>query len=399
MVVSLDDPMKGGGIGGKHTHIRLLRKGLASASVNTDLVTVRETASFRMVRRYPGALRRRLLKTPDERYLSLLGDFARQLNRNLMNTDFDYDVINAQDVPSMKALGEVQSFKRVKLPTVLTLHGYHTKEMVSVGEMTEGSPQEEEMLRNESAAYHEARRIICVDSRIRDYVVVTHGVPRERTTVIPNAIDVTTFQPVGEPEVEEMRVRLRLGKNRNVLLCPRRLVPKNGVDVAIKAMEPILKEFSNALLLVAGDGPQRSRLEGMVGDLGLSDAVKLLGAVPHADVLQYFQAADLVLVPSVRSQDVEEATSLSMLEGMACGKPVVVTDIGGLRETVRHGWNGMIARQGDPEALAGMCLKLLSDRELATSIGRNAAEYVRKNHAHEPHARRVLSEYEKALEE
>jgi glycosyltransferase involved in cell wall biosynthesis len=86
-----------------------------------------------------------------------------------------------------------------------------------------------------------------------------------------------------------------------------------------------------------------------------------------------------------------------MLEGMASGKPVIVTDVGGLKETVIEGKTGLVVPQRDPEAIANAFARLSADRDLRESISVNALNYVREHHSYIVHARRVLAEYEKAL--
>jgi glycosyltransferase involved in cell wall biosynthesis len=114
-------------------------------------------------------------------------------------------------------------------------------------------------------------------------------------------------------------------------------------------------------------------------------------------VYQYFAAADAIVIPSVLSAGVEEATSLSMLEGMACGKPVIVTAVGGLKETVRDGATGLIVPPADPPAIAAAALRLLSDPELRARIGVSARKYVEDHHSYTAHAKLVLAEYDLAL--
>jgi len=88
-----------------------------------------------------------------------------------------------------------------------------------------------------------------------------------------------------------------------------------------------------------------------------------------------------------------------MLEGMSCAKPVIVTDVGGLKETVRDGETGLVVQQGSPEAIAHAVDKLLRDPALATRLGKAAREYVKNNHSYTNHAKRMLAEFERAVRE
>jgi glycosyltransferase involved in cell wall biosynthesis len=397
LILTTDDPWKRGGVGGKHTHIRMLSEGLSQSGVRTDIVTVRETPAFRFLRLYPGALRRRVLATRDERYEHYSGQYGRQLARDLRGNALDQDVANPHDPASARCLDEAMRRKGVRLPVVLTLHGYLTWEAASDGELTEGSPQYARSLELEKQVHHSAWRVVCVDTRIRDHVHTLSGIDGSRVTVLPNAVDTETFAPPTEAQRREARTRLGSSPTTPVILCPRRLVAKNGVDRAVLAMRSVAKVHPEAVLLVAGDGPQRREIEALVDGEGLARNVRLLGSIPHARILDHYISSDIVVIPSVVSSGVMEATSLSMLEGMATARPVVVTDIGGLKETVQDGRTGLVVRQGDPEAIASAVLDLLRDPARAKALGTAAREHVEKHHSKLAHAKRMLEEYRLAV--
>jgi glycosyltransferase involved in cell wall biosynthesis len=285
------------------------------------------------------------------------------------------------------------------MPVVLTLHGYLAWEAASDRELTEGSDQYNRFLELEKLSHRIAWRIVCVDTRIRDHVLSLGCIEAPRVTVLPNAVDTETFRPPTGAQMRGARERLGLPKDSPVLLCPRRLVPKNGVDRAILAMKTVAKSRPDAILLVAGDGPQMREMQGLVAREGLAANVRLLGSVPHDRILEHYFSSDIVVIPSVISSGVMEATSLSMLEGMATSRPVIVTNIGGLKETVTDGKNGLVVEQGDPGAIASAALALLDDPSKAASLGSAAREHVEKHHSKTAHAKRMLEEYAKSMDD
>jgi len=395
LIVSVDDPWKGGGVGGKHTHIRQLQKGLGASGVQAQVACVKKTPSFKFLHLYPGALRRRLMKDKGDRFAHYVKQYDEQLRRNLRRTDLDFTWVNPHDVVAANAIGERLSKDGKTVPMILTLHGYFTREASSDAEISEASEHFKHYMEIERKACERAWRIVCVDSRIGEYVKSTFGVRAERITVIPNAVDVERFHPVSEEQKTVARQELEIPKDAFIILCPRRLVPKNGVAFAVKAMKE-LDRNRKALLILAGDGPERRSIEDLVKAEGLTERVLIKGSVPHGIIDKYYVAADAIVIPSVLSAGVEEATSLSMLEGMATGKPVIVTDLGGLKETVRHGETGLIVRQGEPEAISRAVEKLMRDKELMLGLGTAARDYVQRNHSSLAHARAVLADYERA---
>ncbi|MEM2839589.1 MAG: glycosyltransferase family 4 protein [Thermoplasmata archaeon] len=393
LLISLDDPTKRGGVGGKHVHINLLMRGLREEGIEVSIATVREDARFKLFHRYPGAVYRRLIRDKGKRFHNYTSQYVAQLRRNLSAVRDEPSILNPHDVLSCNLANEVF---RGRIPLVMTLHGYYTMEAVSNREILPGSPIYELYLDEESRACDAAWRIVCVDSRIRDYLVRKLNVPMQRIAVLPNAIDTTTFMPVTRESMLSQRRAIGIPIKDFVIFCPRRLVPKNGVKYAALAMISLKRRIPNALLVIAGEGPDRAEIERIVEEEKLHECVRLVGNVPHDEILAYYQACDVVIIPSITSEGVEEATSLSMLEGMACGKAVIVTDVGGLKETVKHGDTGIIVSQANPDAIASELERLYREPKLAQNMGSSARKLVERHHSYVAHARRMMAEYERA---
>jgi glycogen(starch) synthase len=185
-----------------------------------------------------------------------------------------------------------------------------------------------------------------------------------------------------------------------VILCPRRLVRKNGVINALLALDWVLRNrFRPDLYLVyAGEGHLRSEIEKMSQARGINRQVILLGSVKHSEINSLYSIADVVIVPSIRSAGVEEATSISALEAMASGVPVIVSDIGGLRELVRNEVNGLSVADGDYQELGAAILRILGDRKMREYLSREARKTVLHDHSHIHGAKQFLKVYKETLE-
>ncbi len=260
--------------------------------------------------------------------------------------------------------------RRAGLRCLLTVHGYLTREALSRRGMREGSKGQRYFERLEREGYLSAQRIVTVDHRLKEHVTAMSG--REDIRVQPNFIDMGWAEAL--PVHATARETLGLG-GAPVVLCPRRLTPKNGVRVAVAAME----HLPEAVLVVVGDGPETEALKALAGQLGLVGRMRFEGAKPHAGMAVYYAAADAVAVPSVPVAGVEEATSISVLEGMASGRPVVASAIGGLRELITSGENGLLVPPDDPSALAAGLREALSP--IGPNLGRSARDYVARHHS------------------
>ena len=183
-----------------------------------------------------------------------------------------------------------------------------------------------------------------------------------------------------------------------MLFCPRRLVKKNGViypSLALATMSP--GERSRFLLLHAGEGGERPEMERIVGENHLEENVRLLGGQGPDTIRQLYRLCDIVLVPSVHSENVEEATSLSALEAMASGRPLIAGAVGGLAEMVVDGENGLLV-PADAEALAAAILRLAAAPELGARLAAAAREYVVEKHSHLRAAAAYVEVYRRTVE-
>ncbi len=193
------------------------------------------------------------------------------------------------------------------------------------------------------------------------------------------------------------RAAWNVPENKFVLFCPRRLVKKNGViypALALASMKELDRE--RFLVLHAGEGGERAEMERIIRERQLADHVRLLGGQDPEAVRELYRLADAVLVPSVHSENVEEATSLSALEAMASGRPLIAGRVGGLAEMVRDGETGLLVPAADPEALAAAILRLADEPGLGACLAIAAREYVVANHSHLQAAAAYVEVYRRA---
>jgi glycosyltransferase involved in cell wall biosynthesis len=147
--------------------------------------------------------------------------------------------------------------------------------------------------------------------------------------------------------------------------------------------------------IFTGDGP----LKGLVEEIlkGKENAM-VLGPIANDHVHRYYQASDVILVPSITTEEgVEEATSLTMLEGMACGKIVVCTKVGGMKEVIKDGENGFLIDQKSEDAIVEKLLFIKNNMNQLEELKKNARHCAEK-HGYIEHAKTVLQIYKKVLD-
>jgi glycosyltransferase involved in cell wall biosynthesis len=179
-------------------------------------------------------------------------------------------------------------------------------------------------------------------------VLMQLGVPEHKIRVLRNGVDLELFRPPKDRHA----MRSLHGIHKVTLLSVGQLVPLKGHDSVIRAMAD-LPDFD---LLIAGDGPDKSRLRGIIDALALGGRVRFLGRVDHEKLSEFYGAADITVLASTR-----EGWANVLLESMACGTPVVATRVGGTPEVITAPEAGLLTNDGKPKTLACAIKKLLAN--------------------------------------
>lgn len=194
-----------------------------------------------------------------------------------------------------------------------------------------------------------ADRLIAVCTALKN-AMVQLGVPEDKIAVIPNGVDINKFFPLPK---EDARRRLNLSNTKKIILSVGGLIPRKGFDVLIKAFYILMKEqpARNMYLILAGEGPARKELEQLVSSCGLNGSVYFAGDVAHEDLHLWYSAADLFCLASSR-----EGWPNVILESLACGTPVVATDVWGIPEIIRSDNIGLLTKRNAQDIAATLCL-------------------------------------------
>lgn len=202
----------------------------------------------------------------------------------------------------------------------------------------------------------------------------------EKVRVIPPGVDISRFYPIPRDEAKEF---VGIGPNEDMILFVGRIEPLKGIDTLLEAMATLkhsgrIERPCQCLVVIGGDpgastesmSAEMGRLQELSEELGMDDLVAFLGSRNQDTLPYYYSAAEVVVVPSHY-----ESFGLVALEAMACGRPVVASETGGLAFLVKDGETGFHVPAADPAALAERLTALLSDGELRRKIGENARAY------------------------
>ena len=264
---------------------------------------------------------------------SLLYWGVKSFVRQLSEREGGFDLIDAHYFyPDGVAASQIS--RTLGIPFVMTARGS------DVSEIAQFPGPKRQILQ----AAERASGLITVAQALKTELV-SLGVAESRVSVFRNGVDLKTFHPQ-----DRAACRARFGLTGPTLLSVGHLIPRKGHDLVLQAL-PDLPKFT---LMIAGTGPERQNLERLAKDLGVAGRVRFLGQCPHETLPDIYSAADVLVLASSR-----EGWANVLLEAMACGTPVVATDVWGTGEVVQSAEAGLLVKERTPVMLAGAIKKLL----------------------------------------
>jgi glycosyltransferase involved in cell wall biosynthesis len=222
-----------------------------------------------------------------------------------------------------------------------------------------------------------ADAVVSVSRFTREVLTRLMQVDPAKITLVPNGVNLERFQPRTIPAgfaahhgVEGKRVLLSVG----------RLVARKGADRLIEAMPQVVRACPDVHLLIAGDGPMRSKLEGLIQSLNLQRSVTLLGAVSDRDLDDLYALAEVFALPNREMPDGDtEGFGLVFLEANACGKPVIAGMAGGAPDAVTDQINGLTVDGNSVDAVADAVNALFTDKDLYERLSQGALMIARRS--------------------
>jgi PEP-CTERM/exosortase A-associated glycosyltransferase len=303
------------------------------------------------------------------------------------------DLIHAHS-PVLNALPSLWVGRRTRLPVVYEMRASWEDAAVDHGTTNEGSLRYRVSRAMESFALRRAAQVTTICDGLRDDIA-RRGIPEQRITVIPNAVDVGVFRSGSEPDA---KLRRELGlEGATVLGFAGSFYGYEGLHLLVEAAQRMLPRHPMLRVLLVGGGPQEQALKAQVASAGLQERVIFAGRVPHAQVQRYYDLIDVLAYPRLPIRLTELVTPLKPLEAMAQGRMFVASDVGGHRELIRDRETGFLFRAGDVEALQRALEELLSHRELWPQIRAQARRFVEVERTWAGSVARYAEVYDRAM--
>jgi len=201
------------------------------------------------------------------------------------------------------------------------------------------------------------------------------GIDPRRVHVVHPGVDSSRLAPPTAEDVARFRQRQELAPDAPVVTTLARLVPRKGIDTLISTMGVLRAGHPRAKLLIGGSGPDRERLERLVAESGLGDAVRFVGRIPSEDMGAFFAGGVFALLSRQTSKDVE-GFGMVLAEAQACGAPVVAARSGGMPEAVGEG-AGVVVAPDSPEETARVIAELFDNPDRRAAMGIQGRAFAR----------------------
>lgn len=233
--------------------------------------------------------------------------------------------------------------------------------------------------------------IICVSDHVKESLRKWYPVRKKTIYTIMNGIDTIKFSP-NEQERNRLRKCLGVGEGELLLMTSGTISEEKGHHLAVESLNILSKE-NNLKLMVVGDGDYRNAVSGLIDKFGLKNRVILTGYVPHESISNYYNAADIYLIPTLRA----EGLPFALIEAMSIGLPIIASKAGGIPNVMKDGKDGLLINPGDTNDMVSKILLLLRNKSLGKELGVKARQKVLNELNSENMVNRTLKVIESTL--
>jgi glycogen synthase len=340
------------------------------------------TAYYRTAAYQPGLL--------PENY-RVIGGLLREISKVYSSRRFD--LIHAHS-PSLCGLAAMVFSMKKHLPYVYEVRAFWEDAAVDARKYATGSLRYKFVRLLETIAIRRASAVTTIASYLKDDIEKRRG-KRGNVYLIPNGVDAERFVPV--PSDEILRRELGFSPANPVIGFIGSFYRFEGLNVLFKALDILQSRGVRYKALLVGSGEMDAEWRKLAADLNLD--VRFTGRVPHGDVLRYYSIMNVCVYPRLKEKITDLVTPLKPLEAMAMGKPVIGSDVGGIRELLSSGKGGLLFPAGDAVALAELLCKVLTHPSQYESYVRAGRDIVERKYSWISHAEKYCEIYRSVLSE
>jgi glycosyltransferase involved in cell wall biosynthesis len=313
--------------------------------------------------------------------LVFLTNYAKSVSNEITNENLD--LIHAHFAYPEGFVGLLAK-KETRKPLVVTVHGVDVLVEPSI---EYGARLDKNVNNRVKRVLQDADAVIVASNAT--FEAVNEIIEKDRIKFIPNGVNLGKFNP--SLDCTYLREKLGVG-NWSVIFSLRSHERVYGLEYLIRAAEIVSKQRDDVLFILGGDGTLRQTHEKLVTELGLRKKIIFTGKIAREEVPYYYCLSKIVVVPSV-----QEAFGLAVSEAMACEKPVIGSNLGGIRDQIVDGQSGFLVEPKSPIKIAEKILWLLANPDESTRMGLNGRKIVEEKFNIEKRIDKVIKVYKKVL--
>lgn len=369
--------------GGMNVYVRDLSREFSRRGIYVDVFTRSQNPAVPRIRQLAEHSRVIHIKAGPERpynksgIYNRLDEFVAGVKAQVAADNIEYDIIYSHYWLSGIAANALR--RAWDVPIVQMFHTL--AEMKNRVAQSPAERESDQRLKCEGEIMRFVDRLVASTPLEKNQMTWLYGAIPEKITIVPPGVDLNRFKPMDRREACRY---IGIPPDHRLILFVGRIQPLKGIDTMIKALalvkkqEPAIAE-NVCVSIIGGDPnpdsePERAefeRLESLRADLGIGDLVTFRGAKDQDTLVYYYSAAEMVVMPSHY-----ESFGMVALESMACGTPVIASDVGGLSFSIEDGYNGYLVPGRDPQALANKIRLLLKYPVLREQLGEQARTWV-----------------------
>jgi glycosyltransferase involved in cell wall biosynthesis len=249
----------------------------------------------------------------------------------LLQKKYNFEIINFHQ--PFSSLAVIQSPLNNNAKKIYTCHSLSFEEYISRNIKPKGLTARTLFKLNvftrrsiEKRALKKSNEIIVLSHFTQNKLSVTYNIPSQKISIIPGGVDLNRFQPSNNKK--QIRQHFNIPDDKMILFSVRNLVPRMGLENLIVAIQKVVEHTKDIFLVLGGEGPLKDSLITLADKLNIKDYIHFAGFIPEKELINYYQMADIFVLPTLEL----EGFGLVTLEAMACGVPVLGTPVGGTQE-------------------------------------------------------------------
>jgi mannosylfructose-phosphate synthase len=390
--------------GGQVVFVLELSKALATHGIEVDIYTRWFDKTKKQIAPLPDSPAVRVIRIHSgdwkfvrkEDIYSLLPELKRNMIEFIKNKNMDYDLFHGHYVDGgIVAIDVAKHFSKPSFFTAHSLGAWKKDRMGGDEEKMEKKYNFEHRIEQEKRIFRTVVAQTATTAIQKKLFTKYYDISLDNIDVIPPGVNIHTYRPLKKGEKD-----IKLDVPERYIFCISRIDANKGHDFLLHAFNIVMKKIDDIHLIIGGGSPNPKQTEievkkGMkeiINEYGMEDKVHIIGYVPDNLMAPYYRQAELFVLPSKF-----EPFGMTALEAMACGTPVIASNLGGIKENFTHKKDGILVDPSDKEELSGAIINLLENPQLSEQIGKEGTKTVMKKFSWEAIAKRTLDFYHKYL--